>query len=419
MSDLLLPGDERADALFGDRSVMADLLAVEESWSAVLAAHAMIPGTAALAPGSLDDLVSDGDVAEIARTAETAGNPVVPLVALLRSRLENAGRPDAARFLHRGLTSQDTIDTAMVLGIRRAADRILSELRRQAQVLSDLATRHRDTIQTARTLTQPAVPTTFGLVTAGWLDATLDNHSAVRAAAADLPAQVGGAAGTLSAITELARDHQDPSGLAVLVAGDLARRLRLAPASPWHTQRRPLTHLAGSIVACCDSWGIIAGYVLTRSRPEIGELREGTPGGSSTMPHKANPVLSVLIRRAALTAPAQLALLHTAAALGEDERSPGPWHSEWPALRTLARTACIAAAHTSQLLTHLVVDAGRMRASAEHFVDDLLAEQRSIRHLLDAADEPQHLLGYLGAAGRLIDAALARPLPSDDDPVTA
>lgn len=413
MSDLLRPGGEAADGIFDTASVVADLLAVEETWSAVLAFHSLAPDSAVPGAGSLSHLVTEADVAEVARAAAESGNPVVPLVALLRNRLGDNGRADAARFLHRGLTSQDTLDTALVLGLRRASRRVRSELHDQAHTLRDMVVRHRDTVQTARTLGQPAVPTTFGLVAAGWLGATLDLDAALELAVEQLPVQVGGAGGTLSAIAELVPAGRDRADTAMAAAADLARRLSLAVAPPWHTQRRPLTTLAGALVGCLDSWSVIAGYVLTRSRPEIGELREGAPGGSSTMPHKANPVLSSLIRRAGLSGPPQLALLHTAAALGEDERSAGPWHSEWPALRSIARTSVIAAAQTSRLLASLVVDADRMRANADRFSADLLAEQRSIRGLSDDPGVGSELTGYLGAAGRLVDAILDRPMPSE------
>ncbi len=416
MSDLLLPGDG-ADGIFDTASVLADLLSVEETWSAVMVFHSLAPDSAMLATGSLSHLVTEVDAVEVARAAQESGNPVVPLVALVRIRLREGGRADAARFLHRGLTSQDTLDTALVLGLRRAALHVRSELRSQAEALRDMAIRYRDTVQTARTLTQPAVPTTFGLVAAGWLDAALDLDAGLAAAVDQLPVQIGGAGGTLSAIAELVPDGRDRAATAMAAAADLARRLSLAAAPPWHTQRRPLTTLAGALVSCIDSWSIIAGYVLTRARPEIGELREGTPGGSSTMPHKANPVLSTLIRRAGLSAPPQLALLHTAAALGEDERSAGPWHSEWPALRTIARTSVIAAAQTTRLLTSLIVDDDRMRTNADRCSADLLAEQRAIRGLLDSPATGSQLTGYLGAAGGLVDAILDRPMPSNvEDP---
>lgn len=418
MTDLLVAGSGDAEGFFDTASVLADLLSVEEAWSAVLAAYGLAPESAVLAAGSLTAMVTDADSVEVARAAQESGNPVVPLVALLRNRLTAQGRVEAARFLHRGLTSQDTLDTALVLGLRRAALRVRSELTEQAASLRDMAVQHRDTVQTARTLTQPAVPTTFGLVAAGWLSAVLDLDAELARAIDRLPVQVGGAGGTLSAIAEMAGADHDSAKTALAAGADLARRLSLAAAPPWHTHRRTMTVLADALVACTDSWAVIAGYVLTRSRPEIGELREGAPGGSSTMPHKANPVLSTLIRRAALTGPAQLGLLHTAAALGEDERSAGPWHSEWPALRTIARTAVIAAAQTTRLLASLVVDADRMRANAEDFADDLLAEQRAIRGLLSAPKSGAGLTGYLGAAGRLVDAAVARPLPIDSEAST-
>ena len=187
--------------------------------------------------------------------------------------------------------------------------------------------------------------------------------------AESLPVQVGGAAGTLAAVAELARAvDADPAARAVSLAGDLAVRLSLRPAPPWHTNRRPITRLGDAMVAATDAWGHIANDVLLRSRPEIAELSEGGGpgrGGSSTMPHKQNPVLSVLIRRAALTAPSLGASLHAAAAAAVDERPDGGWHAEWAPLRTLARQTVVVAMQTTELVAGLVVHTDRMRATAE------------------------------------------------------
>jgi 3-carboxy-cis,cis-muconate cycloisomerase len=157
------------------------------------------------------------------------------------------------------------------------------------------------------------------------------------------------------------------------------------------------------MVGCCDAWGHIANDIATGSRTEIGELTEGNTGRSSTMPHKANPVLSILIRRAAVTAPALGATLHTASAAGVDERADGGWHAEWATLRTLTRRTVVAAAETTELIAALKIDTERAGVNLAA-AGDILAEQRSMAELVG---RPAHS-GYLGASDHLVDAVLQR-----------
>ena len=181
--------------------------------------------------------------------------------------------------------------------------------------------------------------------------------------AAALPVQVGGAVGTLAAIVELAGSVD----CAMALSDDAgAARCGWRRAPPWHTTRSPITRVGDALVGLCDAWGHIAADVATGSRPEIGEFAEGHGGGSSTMPHKNNPVRSVLIRRAALTAGPLAATLHTASASSVDERADGGWHAEWATMRTLARRTVVAAAHTSELLTGLRVHPDRAAANLRH-----------------------------------------------------
>ncbi|EUA34644.1 lyase family protein [Mycobacterium xenopi 3993] len=174
---------------------------------------------------------------------------------------------------------------------------------------------------------------------------------------------------------------------------------------PWHTSRTPVTAVADALVGCTDAWGRIASDVVVLTRPEIGELREpaGTNrGGSSTMPHKCNPVLSVLIRRAAVAAPPLAATLHTAAALANDERPDGSWHVEWDTLRTLARRTVVAGSHCGELLVGLEVHPGRMAdnlAAAE-----VSSEQRAIADFVEKNPSPT----YFGVIDRVVDDGLAR-----------
>jgi 3-carboxy-cis,cis-muconate cycloisomerase len=384
MTDLLWPGDERAATVFTDAAVLDAMVATEQAWLDALAGAGLAPAGVVLT-----GLVGADDLAALAAGAESGGNPVIGLVRLLRERAHTP-------WVHRGLTSQDVLDTALVLCLRDAVVRVHADLRRQAVALAGLVREHRGTVMAGRTLTQHAVPITFGLKAATWLQG-------VTAAAGrldrcpPLPAQVGGAAGTLAAPAEIAGS---PAAARALAA-EVARRLGLADAPPWHTERSVLTEHADALVGCADAWGRIASDVALGSRPEVGELREASGGGSSTMPGKANPVLSVLLRRHAIAAPGLAATLHSAASAYGDERPDGAWHVEWDTLRTLARRSVVAASQAADLLEGLVVDADRMTGRAAEADETLRAEQRSMS---PGGGEPP----YLGATDAIVDAALDR-----------
>jgi 3-carboxy-cis,cis-muconate cycloisomerase len=385
MSDLLWPGDARAGDLCSDASVLDALVRVEAAWLGTLHAYGI-----ADAADDLRDLAGPADLPALARDAEAGGNPVIPLLALLRERLSDRDRA-AAAWLHRGLTSQDVLDTGLVLVLRAAAGQIRAELTAQITVLAALADEHRATPMAGRTLTQHAVPITFGLKAAGWLTGLLDARD-ILAAAADLPIQLGGAAGSLAAPRAL--------GPADELVAATAAALGLPAREPWHTARAPLTRFGDALVTATDAWGRIANDVLTGSRPEIGELGEATGGGSSTMPNKQNPVLAVLVRRAALAAPPLAATLHTAAATMADERPAGAWHLEWATLRTLARRAVVAGSQTTDLLTGLRVHPDRMAATLAAARPRIDAEQRRVA--------PDDHGPYRGDTDRIIDAVRAR-----------
>ena len=207
----------------------------------------------------------------LAVAAENSGNPIVGLVELLRQR----ATPTVAPWIHRGLTSQDVVDTALMLGVRAVVDELRTQLSEQVSTLTALADVHRATPMVARTLTQQAAPTTFGAKAAGWCNGVLDAFERLRGLAT--PIQVGGAVGTWSATTELATlltDAADPAEVADRVMQTAAAALGLGVRLPWHTTRTPVTAAADAFVGCTDSWGRIASDVVTLVRPEIGELSE-------------------------------------------------------------------------------------------------------------------------------------------------
>lgn len=405
MSSLLWPGDERAGALMCDEAFLSAMVRVEATWLQSLVDAGVAPGSAR---ADLVAAIGPDDVATVARGAEAAGNPVVPLLALLRARVGN----DAAAWLHRGLTSQDVLDTALVLVLCDALDAVAHELRAQVAALAGLAQRHVGTAMVGRTLTQQAVPTTFGAVAAAWLDGVLDAAEQLAAVRAGLPVQVGGAVGTLSALTELAR-RRHPGDPAVVVAELVTRTadvLALQQRRPWHTSRGPVTRAGDALVGCTDAWGRIATDVCLLTRTEIGEVAEPQAqgrGASSTMPHKHNPVLSILVRRAALAAPGLGSTLHLAAALSGDQRPDGAWHAEWATLATLARRAVVAASQTTELLEGLHVDADRMRATLQGASEVVLAERRVVDALVGGQGDPDPTT-YLGITDELVRGVVER-----------
>ena len=389
MSGLLAPGSHRATGLVDDAALVAALLRVEVAWSRALVVAGLVDEAAA---DAVERAAADlrPDPGWLLIDTEAAGNPVVPLVNQLR---EAVGTRDA---VHRGLTSQDVLDTALVLLSRDVLGAVRDDLATTADHLAAHARAHRGSVMAGRTLTQHAVPTTFGLKAAQRLTAVDDAADGVDAVVTDLPVQYGGAAGTRDLLARLAPD----ADTAAVVAA-YADALGLRPAPPWHTRRAVVTRIGDALATTTDALGALAADVLLLGRPEVGEVREGGApgrGGSSTMPHKRNPVLAVLVRAAALQAPQLAAQLHLAAATTVDERPAGAWHAEWPALRRLLELAATAASQAAELAGGLEVDTDAMAARADAASAALLAESGGTGDVRD----------HLGEAGALVDALLAR-----------
>lgn len=346
MSRLFDPlfGADRVAARLDDGAWVAALVAVEVALARAAAEHGIIPEADAEAIGiAAADL--QVDPAELGRAAVEGGNPVIPLVRLLRAAAGAAGPS-----VHPGATSQDVMDTAAVLLAGWAGEIVLDDLRGAADAAADLARAHRDTPMIARTLGQQALPTTFGLVAAGWCAGLDRARTGLAAELATLAVQLGGAAGTLAAL--------HPHGPAV--AASLARLLRLADAPPWHTERSRVGALAGVLAVAAGACAKPATDVVLLAGTEIGEVSEAAPGDSSSMPHKRNPIAAVTARAAARRAPALAAVL-LGAADHEHQRAMGPWHAEWQTLGELLRATGGAAARLRTSLSGLVVHADRMR----------------------------------------------------------
>ncbi|MER6629873.1 3-carboxy-cis,cis-muconate cycloisomerase [Streptomyces sp. NPDC000987] len=349
---LLAPGwaGSSAASATSDSAFLRALLDAEAALTRAQAALGLVPAEAADAVTRAAD-PARFDVAALAGRARAGGNPVIPLVA----DLTRAAGEEYGHFVHRGATSQDIMDTATMLVAVRALDPVLADLGRTERALARLAAAHRDTAMPGRTLTQHAVPTTFGLKAAGWRSLVLDARDRVTAVRGSLPAQLGGAAGTLAAFT--AYGAADPTGLPAAYARELGLR---APLLPWHSLRTPVADLAGCLAFTAGALGKAAADVLTLSRTEIAEVAEGSGGGSSAMPHKANPVRATLVVAAARRAP-QLAATLYGSLVAEDERPAGAWHAEWEPLRDLLRLVGGAARDAAELAEGLRVHADAMR----------------------------------------------------------
>ncbi|PBC94564.1 3-carboxy-cis,cis-muconate cycloisomerase [Streptomyces sp. OV198] len=346
---LLAPGwaGSPAASATSDSAFLGALLDAEAALTRAQAGLGLAPDAAASAVSAVT--AADLDVRSIALRARGGGNPVIPLVADLTAAVGKEYGP----YVHRGATSQDILDTALMLVARRTLDLILADLERTARALGRLAAAHRDTVMPGRTLTQHAVPTTFGLKAAGWRSLVLDARD--RLARLRLPAQLGGAAGTLAAFA--AFGAEDPGALVAAYAGELGL---VEPALPWHTLRTPIVDLAGGLALTAGALGKMAADVLTLSRTEIAEVAEGSGGGSSAMPHKANPVAATVIAASARRAPGLAATLY-GSMVAEDERPAGAWHAEWEPLRELLRLVAGAAHNAAELVEGLRVNTDAMR----------------------------------------------------------
>lgn len=314
-------------------------------------------------------------VGDLGRAAAATGNPVPELVKVL-ARIVTGSAPGAESAVHVGATSQDIIDTAAMLISRQAIGAIQTDLTAAAAAAAGLARAHAGTVMAGRTLLQQAVPVTFGLVAAGWLNSVDEARTGLRQVGERrLAVQFGGAAGTLSALGEAG------PAVAELLAAELGLAL---PVLPWHTDRLRIIELGAALAGTCSALGKIARDVTLLAQSEVAEVSEGGPAGpagrgsSSAMPHKRNPVASIVILGCSRRAPGLLATL-AAAAEQEHQRAAGAWHSEWETLSDLLRLTGSASAWAAELLTGLRPDPARMLANLEAAGGLPLAENLAIR----------------------------------------
>jgi 3-carboxy-cis,cis-muconate cycloisomerase len=274
-----------------------------------------------------------------------------------------------------------------------------------ADSLAGHAERHRDTPMAGRTLTQHAVPVTFGLKAATWLHLVLDAVERIRRTRAALPVSLGGAAGTLAAYHQYALDTTDPVGATMRLPALVAGRLGLAePDLPWHGVRTPLADVAASLMVTTGALGKLAADVLVLTRTEIGEVAEEQApgrGASSAMPQKHNPVFSTLIATAARQMP-PIALVLFGSMAVEDERSSGGWHAEWQPLRECLRIGAGAAANAASLAAALRVSPEAMAANLRLTGGAIVSERANVvlAPLLGKANAKRLLAELTSAAAR-------------------
>jgi 3-carboxy-cis,cis-muconate cycloisomerase len=358
---LFVPG-ELLEAVSG-RGWLEAMLEFEAALARAEAQTGIVPSEAAAAIAERCD-PSLYDFDELLRQGRAIGSPPEPLVRALR---DNVGG-DAAGWVHWGATSQDVMDTASMLVARRALDLVLAEVDGVAAALARLAEAHSSTPMAARTLLQQALPTTFGLKAAGWLVAVLEARRILGAVRRErLAVQFGGAAGTLAAV----EDH----GPAILRR--LAEDLGLAePVLPWHTNRVRIAELGAALATTSGVLAKIALDVVLLAQTEVDEAREEIGGGSSTLPHKHNPIESTLARACARLVDGYASVL-TSGLDHEHERAAGAWHAEWEALSGALAYTGGAAYGVARAVGSLQVDAERMRRNLDETNGLVLAERVS------------------------------------------
>jgi 3-carboxy-cis,cis-muconate cycloisomerase len=440
------------EPLFSDTASVQAILDFEAALARAQARAGIIsaPVAATIASACRVELF---DLQSLAHAMPSAGNLAIPLLKQLNAIVTRTS-PAALRHVHYGATSQDALDTGLVLQLRSAVSAIENDVDSIIRSLIDLTTAHRKTLLVARTWLQHALPTTFGCITAGWLDAFIRHRERLDSLLDDdLVLQFGGAAGTLAALGD--RGTQ----VATFLSEELALPL---PRIPWHAQRERIAETAATFGVFSGTLAKIARDLSLYMQTEVGELSEPPStgrGGSSTMPHKQNPVASAAILASTRRVPALVSTVMSGIA-GEYQRSLGAWQSEWEVIPEIVRLAAGASHQLSSLLPRLTVNVEKMRsnldlthgliyaeavslalseklnrASAHKLVESACrraqSEQRNLHAVLsEVADvrailSPQSLASlfepanYLGSAEIFIDAVLTSARASSSKSSTA
>ena len=364
--DSLATTEALAD-VFSDRSILRAMLDFEVALARVESRLDVIPKGAGEAIAKAANV--DGfDAAELSRETLRAGTPAIPLVKALTERVRSLD-PEAARFVHWGATSQDVADTAFILLLKQAKPLIEADHFRLDAALRRLSDQHKNTVMLGRTLLQPAPPITFGLKAAGWMAAARRGWARVDSRFREaILLQFGGASGTLAALGD--------KGVAVGKA--LAEELDLPyPDAPWHAYRDRLAALVAACGVDTGTLGKIARDISLLMQGEVGEAAESGSagrGGSSTMPHKQNPIACSLALAAAHRVPGLLAAF-LSGMVQEHERGVGGWQAEWPTLASVVQATGLAVASMAEAAEGLIVHPARMLANIDATRGVIFAER--------------------------------------------
>ena len=375
---------EAIDRIFSDREYLQSLLDFEAALARAEAKAGVIPSADAQIIAAACH-AEQFDFEELATQAALSGNVAIPLVKHLTALVATQNK-DSARFVHWGATSQDAMDTAVMLQLRRALEVVDQDLARLAGTLASLADKYRATPVAARTWMQQALPTTFGFIVAGWLDAVLRHRSRLsELRARNLALQFGGAVGTLAAL----------SGRGPVVARALSEELQLPlPPIPWHTHRDRIVEIAAALALCTGTLGKIARDISLHAQTEIAELAEPASdgrGGSSTMPHKRNPVTCAAVLAAAQRMPGLVSTM-LSSMVQEQQRALGAWQAEWETLPEIVCLSGGALHHLAEMLAGLHVDEQRMRRNLDATHGLIFAEAVTMALGNRLGKTPAHLL---------------------------
>jgi 3-carboxy-cis,cis-muconate cycloisomerase len=396
-----LATSEALAEVFSDSSILQTMLDFEVALARAEARIGIVPKVAADRIAAAAN-ATEFDIGALTRGMFRAGTPGIPVVKALTEKV-SAAAPEAAGWVHWGATSQDVADTALVLLLKRAQTVIAGDIDRLERTLTRLSEQHKATVMLGRTLMQAAPPVTFGLKVAGWLGALSRSNQRLESAFhATLVLQFGGASGTLASLGDKG----------TVVARALSEELGLrCPVAPWHAHRDRLAYL----VCCCGvltgSLGKMARDISLLMQSEVAEVAEAGGegrGGSSTMPHKRNPIACSLTLAAAERVPGLVASF-LSAMVQEQERSVGGWQSEWPTVASIVQSTGVAASSMAEVAEGLSVNPVRMRQNIANTKGLIFAE----RAMMLLASE----LGR-GAAHKLLENAVQKAVEQNKDLAT-
>lgn len=413
LSPLLAPmlSSAAMRAVCDDVAFVQRMLDFEGALARAEAAAAVIPAGAAT---TISKTCQAGqfDIAALADAATKAGNLAIPLVRMLTAGVAKTDA-EASRFVHWGATSQDVIDTATMMQLRDGIDALLSDLDSAITGFAAQARQHRQTASVARTWLQHALPMPFGLKLAEYAAALHRSRNRLKRLRAEaLALQFGGAAGTLAAL----------GAKGLVVAEQLAKELSLPlPDAPWHTHRDRIAEVASAFAILAGTCGKIARDISLLMQTDVAEAFEPSGegrGGSSTLPHKRNPVAAATALAAATMAPNLVATIF-AAQVQDHERSAGPWHAEWPTLPTLMLVTSGGLAAIVEIAEGLEIDAVRMRANLDSTHGLVMAEAVSMALAEKVGKSEAHAIVEAGSRKAIETRQHLRDILSKDARVTA